>query len=274
MIPGGPLYFKADQVLVKSKPLSYKSCIQFLYAGPSPILWKTFQVNSNIQVPPSTGVLYFKLQAWLFFYFSLERLRRPNSKDTVCLCRLPAQTWLKWLGWQKTIQWENCCLMNQISLAKGLIPEWVQCGWEEGRGDPFSVSELLDGLNCLVQHPPLPENSYSWVSKSLLEASLPKWRIHDHILLYTCSLQAWVSAFFSNSKWRLWNYLLKSHKLELLWGKGNGVLNPPGSPQVVFYLVLCKQNVMVFIIKFPLAIIWDSYSIQIIIVMVIELDFI
>lgn len=139
-----------------------------------------------------------------FFYFSLERLRRSNSKDTVSLCRLPAQTWLKWLGWQKTMQWENCCLMNQISLAKGLIPEWVQCGWEEGRGDPFSVSELSDGLNCLVQHAsPLPENSCSWVSKSLLEASLPKWRIHDHILLYTCSLQAWVSAFFSNSKWWL-----------------------------------------------------------------------
>ena len=184
---------------------------------------------------------------------------------------------LSWSETKMTRLAQNCpvrkLLFNESNCLGKKVDSKVSAVWLGGRKRrPFHHQWTLrwPQLSCTISL--FPENSYSWVSKSLLEASLPKWRIQYHRLLYTCSLQVWVSAFFSNKKWWLWNYLLKRHKHELPWGKGNRVLNLSGSPQVVFYLLLCKQNVVV-LNDCQWEFNRDSYSVQITVIMVLELDY-
>lgn len=127
-----------------------------------------------------------------FFYFSLERLRRSNSKDTVSLCRLPAQTWLKWLGWQKTMQWENCCLMNQISLAKR-VDSRVSAMWLGRRKRrPFQCQWTIrwPQLSCTTCPPPPREQLQLSFKKSAwsLTAQVENTRSHTAVYLFSSGL--------------------------------------------------------------------------------------
>lgn len=113
-------------------------------------------------------------------------------------------------------------------------------------------------------------NIYSWISKSTWNLTFQLENIRSRSTVQSLSSGLSCSLFWQlkviTLKW------LKSHKLELLWSKGNEVLNPSVSAQVVFYLELCKQNMVVLNAcqwKFN----GNSCSIQITVIMVVELDY-
>lgn len=126
----------------------------------------------------------------------------------------------------------------------------------------------LDGLNCLVQSLFFPESNYSWVSENL-EASMPTQRMQNHILLCTCSLQAQVLVFCSSS---VITFTLPTEEPHTWAAVEQGEWSLKSiiwscSPCVVFYLVLCKQNVLVlnaclwgFIRDFKVCCLWIKLS--------------
>lgn len=139
--------------------------------------------------------------------------------------------------------------------------------WLGGRK---SISELLDP-STVVYNIPLLREQLQLSLNSLLEPSLSKWRIQNHILLYTCSLQAWVLFVFSNS---VMTFKLSTEEPRT-WaalGQGQWSLKSIRFTPVVCNLVPCKQNVVVLN-----ACQWelnkDSYSVQITVIIVLELDY-
>lgn len=130
-----------------------------------------------------------------FFFFSLGRLSRPNSKFVVFLCCLCAQASLR--------------LDQQSCLVRKLL--FNELNWLAQRFDSRAVR--LGGRKRRPSQNP----------------GIPSCCPH--------SSQAWVLTVCSNSKWWLWNYLLKCHQLELLCVKGSGILNPSALPHFVFCVV-------------------------------------